>query len=195
MNVDAAIAGLTSLGRDPLALAMAIVLGTFIFEDAATAGAAMLAADGVLPVSLAVTALFVGIVLGDIGLYGLGWLAARNSWANRLLRRQAALSLRCWMGRRLVHLVFGARFIPGARLPAYTAAGAVGLPFWRFAVSAAIATAVWTSLVFAVIFSFGFYFRDRIGPWRWGVAGAAVLVLILVPRIWKTRGGESVCRV
>ena len=36
-----------------MALAVAIIIATFILEDAATVGAAMLAADGVLPVYLA----------------------------------------------------------------------------------------------------------------------------------------------
>jgi len=191
MDTDAVMAGLDFLGKDPLALMIAVLLGTFILEDAATAGAALLAADGFLPVPLAVLSLFVGIVLGDIGLYGLGWLAARNSAFGRILQRRAALRLRRWMGQRLVSLVFGARFIPGARLPSYTAAGALGLPFWRFAVAAVLATALWTSLVFALIFSFGIYFRDLIGLWRWVVAGTAVLVLMLAPRILRTRQGEA----
>lgn len=108
-----------------------------------------------------------------------------------MLRRRAALNLRRWMGRRLVSIVFGARLIPGARLPSYTAAGALGLSFWRFAALAALATALWTSVVFVLVYRFGIYFRDRIGPWRWGIAGTAILVMILMSRIWKTRRGGT----
>jgi membrane protein DedA with SNARE-associated domain len=192
MNTDTILAYLTSLGKDPLALTIAILLVTFILEDAATAGAAMLAADGVLPVSLAIIALFAGIVLGDLGLYGLGRLAARNTWVRRRLQRRAALDLRHWMGQRLVPMVFSARFIPGARLPSYTASGLLGLPFWRFTLAATVATALWTSLVFALIFLFGLHFHDRLGLWRWVIASAVVFGLILIPRVGlRFRSGNS----
>jgi membrane protein DedA with SNARE-associated domain len=192
MSPDTVIAYLTSLGKNPAMMVVAIMMSTFILEDAATAGAAMLAADGVLPVSLAIIALFAGIVLGDIGLYGLGRLASRNSWVHRKLQRRVALDLRHWMGQRLVPMVFSARFIPGARLPSYTASGLLGLPFWRFTLTAAVATSLWTSLVFALIFVFGIYFHDRLGLWRWVVAGVVVLSLILISRVRRSfRAGSS----
>jgi membrane protein DedA with SNARE-associated domain len=182
MSPDAIIDYLTSLGSDPAMLMIAILLATFIIEDAATVGAAMLSADGVLSASWALTALFAGIVLGDIGLYGLGRLASRNSWVHRKLQRRVALDLRHWMGQRLVPMVFTARFIPGARLPSYTASGLLGLPFWRFTLTAAVATALWTLLVFTLVFVFGIYFSERLGLWRWVVAGVVVLALLLIPR-------------
>ena len=64
-------------GHHPLLQATAIVLGTFILEDAATVIAAIQTADGSLSGPLALASLYVGIAVGDLGLYGLGWLAAR----------------------------------------------------------------------------------------------------------------------
>jgi membrane protein DedA with SNARE-associated domain len=52
--------------------AAAIIVGTFILEDAATVVAAMQVDDHALPLWLALAALYAGIVLGDLGLYGLG---------------------------------------------------------------------------------------------------------------------------
>ena len=66
-------------GHHPLLQATAIVLGTFILEDAATVIAAMQTADGSLSGPLALASLYVGIAVGDLGLYGLGWLAATIS--------------------------------------------------------------------------------------------------------------------
>lgn len=183
MSPDTMIAYLASAGNDPLILAFVILTATFVLEDAATIGAAMLAADGVLPIPWALTALFAGIVMGDMGLYGLGWLAARNAWVRGKLQERVALDLRHWMGRRLVPMVFGARFIPGARLPAYTASGLLGLPFWRFTAAAAAATALWTALVFTAVFLFGVYLVDDLGPWRWVLAGGLALTLLLVSRV------------
>ena len=81
MDAQTITSYLTSLGSDPFALGIAILLATFVLEDAATAGAALMAADGIVPVSVAIIALFVGITLGDLGLYGLGWLVSRNARA------------------------------------------------------------------------------------------------------------------
>ncbi len=174
---------LTSLGSDPFALGVAILLATFVLEDAATAGAALLAADGIVPVSVAITALFVGITLGDLGLYGLGWLAARNARARRMLQHRAAQDMSKWMHQRVITMVFSVRFVPGARLPSYTASGLFGLPFWRFAIATTLAASLWTSVVFTVIYFFGTYYHDQLGPWRWGIAAGAVLILILMPKM------------
>ncbi|MBN8900185.1 MAG: hypothetical protein J0H57_04055, partial [Rhodospirillales bacterium] len=54
-------------GTSPFLQAAAIVLGTFILEDAATVGAAMQAQAGGIPIPLALGSLYVGIVLGDLG--------------------------------------------------------------------------------------------------------------------------------
>ena len=174
---------LTSLGSDPFALGVAILLATFVLEDAATAGAALLAADGIVPVSVAIVALFVGITLGDLGLYGMGWLAARNARARRMLQHRAAQDMSKWMHQRVITMVFSVRFVPGARLPSYTASGLFGLPFWRFAIATTLAASLWTSVVFTVIYFFGTYYHDRLGPWRWVIAAGAVMALILMPKM------------
>lgn len=57
----------------------AIIVATFILEDAATILAAMQSAAGDLSIPVALGSLYVGIVLGDAGLYGLGRLAAPDS--------------------------------------------------------------------------------------------------------------------
>ncbi len=183
MDAQTITSYLTTLGSDPFALGVAILLATFVLEDAATAAAALLAADGIVPVSVAIVALFVGITLGDLGLYGLGWLAARNARARRMLQHRAAQDMSRWMHQRVITMVFSVRFIPGARLPSYTASGLFGLPFWRFAIATTLAASLWTSVVFTVIYFFGTYYHDRLGPWRWVIAAGAVLALILMPKM------------
>ena len=63
-------AALLALGSTPWAIAIAIVLATFVLEDVATIAAAFLAATGAVPPMVALSALFVGIFAGDLGLYG-----------------------------------------------------------------------------------------------------------------------------
>jgi len=185
IDSDKIINTLILLGSDPLIVALAIIVATFILEDAATVAAAILASDGVLPVYLAIIALITGIVLGDVGLYGLGRLSTKSSWVRGLLLRRRAMDARDWMAHRIFPMVFAARFIPGSRFPSYTASGLFGLPFGRFATAAFLAVTLQTSLLFTLMIYFGIYFRDRLGGWRWVLAGGVVLAIIAVSRRYR----------
>ncbi len=173
------IASLLALaGHSALFQFAAIVAGTFILEDAATVAAAMQVEQGALSMPLALVALYAGIVLGDLGLYGLGALGAQVPWIARHLppRRQEAIA--AWIGGRIFRVVLVSRFLPGLRLPTYTTCGFVGADFRRFALAAIVATACWTSLLFATSLKLGQFLMDHLGAWRW--AGAAGFVVFII---------------
>jgi membrane protein DedA with SNARE-associated domain len=165
-----------------VARAALILLGTFVLEDAATVFGAMQVAAGQIPLPWALGALYAGIVLGDIGLYGMGWLAVRLPWAARLLPADARLHGRAWLSNRLVAVVFASRFLPGARLPTYTACGFVGASLARFALASVAATLVWTSLLFGVSLKVGALLLAYLGPWRWAGAAGFALTIMLIGR-------------
>jgi membrane protein DedA with SNARE-associated domain len=159
--------------------AVAIIIGTFILEDAATVAAAMQVEDGALPIWLALAALFVGIVLGDLGLYGLGRLSARIPWVARQLPPHRQAMVRAWIDGRVFKVVLVSRFLPGLRLPTYTTCGFVGADLRQFTLAAVIATAAWTSLLFATSLKVGQFLMDHLGAWRWaGAAGFVVFVIV-----------------
>ncbi len=182
LGPDTITSFLADAAQEPVLLVAAIIIATFILEDAATIAAALLAADGIVPVPLALGALLIGIILGDIGLYALGRLATRNSWVRRQLQRRTAVDLGRWMGKRIFPVVCSARFVPGARFPSYTASGMLGLSFWRFTLAAVIATSLWTILSFSVIFFLGNYFHEWLGSWRWLIGSLLVGGLLLFAR-------------
>ncbi len=99
-------------GNEPLQAAT-IVIGTFILEDAATLLAAMQVATGALSLPLALCSLYAGIVLGDLGLYGLGGLSASHPWAARLVPKRRRDIGRDWVSQRVIPLVLVSRFVPG----------------------------------------------------------------------------------
>jgi membrane protein DedA with SNARE-associated domain len=169
-------------GSRPLQAA-AIIAGTFILEDMATLLAAMQVATGALSMPLALGALYTGIVLGDLGLYGLGRLSASNPWAQRLVPPRRQDLGHQWVSRRVIPLVLVSRFIPGLRLPTYTTLGFLRAPLKQFALAAVLATLVWTSGLFFVSVKLGLLLLHYLGIWRW--AGLAVFagVLILVGRL------------
>ncbi len=163
----------------PLFQAAAIIIGTFILEDAATVIAAMQADDGKLSNLLALAALYVGIMLGDLGLYGLGWLSARVPLVARYLPPQRTDGIRAWLHGRVFRVVLISRFLPGMRLPTYTTCGFVGADLRQFSLAVVAATLCWTSLLFGVSLRIGQVLIDHFGAWRWaGAAGFAVFVIL-----------------
>ncbi len=167
----------TAAGSKPVQAA-AIILGTFILEDAATLLAAMQVASGAVSLPLALSALYAGIVLGDLGLYGLGALSARNPLARRLVPKRRQDLGHDWVRRRVIPLVLISRFIPGLRLPTYTTLGFLRAPLGQFALGVVAATLVWTSGLFFVCLKLGALMERFLGIWRW--AGLAVFCVVLV---------------
>jgi membrane protein DedA with SNARE-associated domain len=187
------VALLAFAGHSLFLQATAIILGTFVLEDAATVIAATEAQQGHIPVPLALLALFIGIVLGDLGLYGLGRAAARLRWIDRLLPPRRQKAILAWLTGRVFQVVFVSRFIPGLRLPTYTTCGFVGADVKAFILAAVIATSLWTSLLFGVSMKVGQVLIDHLGAWRWAGTAGFVLFVILAGRFAASRV-QSPCR-
>ncbi len=174
------VASLLALaGHSPFFQAGAIILGTFILEDAATVIAAMQTAQGALPMPLALTSLYIGIVLGDLGLYALGRLSARIGWLARRLPPHRQETIRAFIAGRIFQVVLISRFLPGMRLPTYTTCGFVAANLRKFTLAAVVATTCWTSLLFAASLWIGQFLIDHLGAWRWaGAAGFVAFVIV-----------------
>ncbi len=174
---------LEAAANHPLLQGGAIIVGTFILEDAATVLAAMQVQSGGIVWSIAIVSLYLGIVLGDMGLYGLGALAGGSSAVRGLARRlvpevRQAHGKR-WLSTRVFRVVLVSRFIPGARLPTYTTCGFLRVDFRRFVLAAVVATLIWTSLLFLVSLKVGRLLTDHLGVWRWlGAVGFAIVVVV-----------------
>jgi membrane protein DedA with SNARE-associated domain len=178
-------------GHSPVWQGAAIIAATFVLEDAATAGAALAVQSGAVALPVALVSLYLGIVLGDIGLYGLGMLAARVPWALRLIPPQRQDRGRAWLERHVFKVVFISRFLPGVRLPTYTACGFLGADFGRFVTAAVGATLIWTSALFAVSLRVGRLLLDHLGQWRWVGFAAFVVAIVLAGRL-AARAQEKV---
>ncbi len=171
-------------GAHPLYQALTIILGTFILEDAATVLAAVQFEAGNLRLIIALGALYAGIVLGDLGLYGTGRLAGLWPRLNRLMSAERYARGHQWLSRRTFRVVFVSRFLPGARLPTYTACGFLHANFAQFALAAVIATSIWTSLLFFVSTRVGHLLMAHFGAWRWAGAIGFAIVIVVIGRIF-----------
>lgn len=187
MTVDQFLEFLGPLASDPLTISLALGLFTFVLEDAATTIGALLASMHVVPVPYVLTSLYIGIVLGDFGLYWLGWLAARNEWARKFVSEERMVRAQQWLDGRLLSTLIGVRFAPGIRLPTYTGAGFLGVSFPRFAGVVLVAAAIWTFGLFGVVFFFGQMFLEAAGPWAVGVGIGITVVVIGLPHVLQHR--------
>lgn len=183
---------LRGLSEQPVLLGMLIVMATFILEDAATIAVALLAAQGLIDPTEGLLALFIGISLGDIGLYALGRYAAGHPGAIRWAGEKRLKRGRDWLSHRLTPALLGARFLPGMRLPTYIASGFLKVSFWRFVMVAVAAVAIWTSLVFGLVYHFGSLVIESLGRGAWVLGIVLILIAIFVPkRLESKAAGEE----
>src|SRR5262249_55492655 len=117
----------------PFAKAASFFLGTFVLEDVAAVGAGLLLAAGGISWSAAFAACFLGIWMGDAGLYAPARYGGRRWFERSSLRRFGAKVTESegWFAKRGTPILIFSRMIPGARLPTYLAAGFLRLPLPR----------------------------------------------------------------
>ena len=148
-NIYAIQSGLAEL--TPAGLFFALVVGTFISEDAACLAAGTLVSAGHVTFGFSVAACFVGIFIGDMGLYIIGRLLGKNLFESRFSRRLVSDDRRErateWLNANGYLAVFTSRFVSGLRLPTYLAAGALKTNLAKFSLVFLIASAIWTPLL------------------------------------------------
>lgn len=180
---DGATDHLLLLGSSAIAIALLIFVTTFILEDVATVGAALLAAEGTISPSLALTVLMAGVFLGDLALYGLGAAARTQAWALQIIGHERMTRGRQWLERRYITSLIAARFVPGLRLPTFAASGFLRMPFFHFFVVAAVAGFIWTTGVFTLVLTFGTLAVNEFGIWRWIIAAVLVTLALIGPKL------------
>lgn len=163
-------------------LSLAIILCTFILEDPTTVIVGLLTASHVIGIPIALFSLYAGIVFGDIGFYLLGWLASTSPRLKHYVDHDFLAPFRTWIETRYVLTIFMARFIPGLRLPTYTASGFFRSPLSTFVVTAIAATSIWTTFLFFASYWFGDFTSHWTNTVRWGIACVFLIVLFLIAR-------------
>ena len=127
-----------------------VFVASMVSEDLTCAGVGLLVATGQVGFWGGVAACIFALVVGDVVLYAGGRLVGPP-----LLRRFGRSPSEVGaVGERLRAsggwgVLFG-RFIPGARLPTYVAAGIIGYPFLRFSTWLILAAALWAPLLVGV---------------------------------------------
>jgi membrane protein DedA with SNARE-associated domain len=133
----------------PLSKAAGFFLATFVLEDLAAVGAGLLLAAGAISWPVAFASCFLGIWLGDGGLYALARFGGRMWFERSSLNRFSSKVSDCeeWFAERGACVLIFSRCVPGARLPTYLAAGFLRLPWLKFLAVTGTAAFVWTFVI------------------------------------------------
>ena len=140
---------LLSLSQQPLLLGLTLFAATFVAEDVATVAAGVLVARTGADPFAALSGVVLGTAISDIALYALGRWGGNTKLGRKLRQRADVQRAEGWISGRVMALVFAARFLPGSRLPIFTASGLVAAPFAPVAAIIAITTPFWTGTLFA----------------------------------------------
>ena len=157
-----------AVADNPLLLALFLFVATFIAEDLATIAAGVVVAQLGSSPAAALTGVIFGTAIGDIALFMTGRWGAHTRLGKRLRGRNDVRRAEGWVKDRALWLVLAARFLPGMRLPVFTASGFVRAPTGPVLSIIALSTPIWTAALFEAA-------RQA------GSAGAQNLIASIVP--------------
>ena len=181
--------------HNPWLVAITIVSATLIHEDLATIAAGIVVADGIIGAEVALPALYIGILTGDLVLYSIGRLIALHRFSNRFLSRKRLAAFKVWLHGRLMLGVFVVRFLPGLRVSAYVIFGFFAMPLKRFVASDCLATVIWTSGLFYLSYAFGTLTAQWLGYWRWpAIILAFGVPIFLIQHFMRREGPPEVIK-
>ena len=151
---------------------------SYILEDLAIISAAILAAEQMISVPMAATAILCGIISGDIGLYFMGYIAReKTSLKQRITRHNRHQSLLKAIDENLYVNILLIRFVPGLRFICYTSCGLFKINLFRFTLGVTIATSLWVMVVFTFIYQLGSSSWLENSYWKWAIAPVAIAIL------------------
>lgn len=139
------------VGVTALAMLLLIVAATLVSEDLTTISVGVMVAQAKIGFLFGAFSCFLGIFVGDVLLYlagrVLGRPALRHIPLKWFLSPESVEKSSAWFSRQGSKVIFISRFLPGARLPTYFAAGMLNTSFWWFTFYFALACLVWTPLL------------------------------------------------
>ena len=177
-------------------LFFSLFLGTFVLEDVALASACVLVGEGKISFAAAFAACFLGISIGDLGLYVIGFFASAlgfEKWLQSSRRFHSSL-MKMRNSQVLAFSILISRAIPGTRLPTYLAAGFLRFSFLRFLFLTVVSVLIWVGFALVLGDSLGLIFKDH-----WILSVLTFLICFrflqsLIPRLadpWERKALKS----
>jgi len=177
---------LLSWSQNPYTIMLGIIFISYLLEDAAIVGAALLSVEGTLSIHLGILAVFIGIASGDIGLFYIGRYSHKYKWVQQRLSHPKVITIQKKLQTNAFLNVFLIRFLPGLRGTGYLVCGALHIKPMTFFLSVGLATLLWSIVVYASVFALGdaLWLEDAL--WRWVLAPLLIVVIMLINKIINT---------
>lgn len=172
---------------NPAVQLAALFVGPFILEEAALLGGATLAAAGELSAAAALVALYLGMVVSDWLVYGLGALAGRSARVRRFVGEENIAFGRRMLQRGALAAFLTARLVPWLLFPIFAGCGFLATGFWRFAAFNAVIAAIYTNALFWSLYGLDLFLFAWLDVWAWPVIILAVVALVVFGRIAAKR--------
>lgn len=126
------------------------LIGPFIQEDAAVLGAASASVSGIgTPLGMFI-AITIGLTVSDLWKYWLGRAAITQPWAKKHAEGPRIAKAKDSIVHNLGKSIMVARFIPGARIPLYIAAGFFKASFIKFAIFIFLSALIYIGIAFGL---------------------------------------------
>ncbi len=146
------------------------------------------------------TALFayLGVLCSDCLWFVLCWTYGtpllHKKWFKRAVHPRRLLEIKHQIERRGMWVVVMARFVPGSRTPAITAAGVLHLSFWKFALATAAACLVTVPLQLGL----GYFISKGVGSpesadhIKWVIAAiVGILAVLMALALWRKQRSHT----
>lgn len=161
------------------------LIAPFIQEDIAVIGAV----TGIIskmghPVGL-FAAISVGLILSDLWKYWLGRAAITRDWARKYSDKPAVHKAREKLDQNMFKTIFVSRFLPGARIPLYIAAGFFKIPFSKFAASIVVTALFYIGLIYFIFLGLGEIAGERLKTYLPVVALTGLILFLIFKWIKK----------
>jgi len=163
---------------------------TFLHEDAAILAAAFSKVEHGMPLVYAYVSIYLGIISGDIVIFGLGHLAQKNAWLKSKIIGPKVENAKKWLETHLVRVLLLCRITPGLLFPTYVACGWFKIPFSRFAFITILSGVIYSTIVLTVIILFGDLVLIHLDYWAW-IALIAVVVGFGLRNAFKPRWSKN----
>lgn len=138
-------------------------------------------ADGRLNPWFAMISCFVGAVLGDVVMYGIGrkfgrQLLQKKAWFAHLLTPEKEHQIEDMFRKHGLKVLFVSRFLVGVRSPIYVTAGILKVPFRRFVLVDMFCAACMVGSFFAL----AYFFSDKVLAWIRNAEVAATVAVVAI---------------
>jgi membrane protein DedA with SNARE-associated domain len=162
-------------------------LGLPIPEEAPIILAAVLTRNGQMQGPLALASCLVGVILGDLVVYFLGFFYGEKVLSlpltRRFLTRQREAQIKGYFHRHGFKILVSGRFVPGFRSAAYLTAGILKLPTLKLLMTDLVAASLTTCLMFGLGYAFAHQIQSgirEVQQWITVIVAVGVAVWLVI---------------